>query len=351
MRWLPDSVRWISPLHRSTRQRVQGPHTQAGSRPGRVRVFPLLVALLGGCASRPAVLTVPVSSWPGYEYLYLAQQQGLDTAEGLTLRTEQYADPQGIVHAYLQGELAIAPLTTVEAVDICSRAPDRCPAVVLVLDESRGGDQLLARPEISSVSQLRGRRVAVPQSTLGSYVLSRALEREGLSLRDVEVLHMPLVEIPGALAAGKVDAAALFPPYSEEARRQAGAIRLFDSREIPGEIFDVLVVDPKALEQWGDALPKLLRAWQAAHSLRRRQPDVAIPVMARREGLSPQAFRAVEQGLVYFDLPQQRPLLAPGGPLARNLRAVQQVQIQLGLVNPGSPLPAVNDAPLNKALP
>jgi NitT/TauT family transport system substrate-binding protein len=318
---------------------------------GRLIGLALLAVLSAGCRPRSQHLTVPVSSWPGYEYLYLAAQQGLDTAQGFSLRTEEFADPQAIVHAYLQGELTIAPLTSVEAVDICSRAPGRCPVVVLVLDESRGGDQLLARPSIRSVSQLRGRRVAVSPSTLGSYVLSRALEREGLNLGDVQVLHMPLAEIPAALAAGRVDAAALFPPYSAEARQQAGAIRLFDSREIPGEIFDILVVDPKALERWGDALPKLLRAWQAAHSLRRRQPDLVILVMARREGLSPQAFREVEQGLVYFDLPQQRPLLAPDGPLARNLRAVQQVQIQLGLVKAGSPLPAVNDAPLNTALP
>ncbi|MFM7087388.1 MAG: ABC transporter substrate-binding protein [Cyanobium sp.] len=303
-----------------------------------------------GCSQPPRSLTVPISNWPGYEYFYLAAERGLAGRAGLRLQTPQFPDPQSIVHAYLRGELAVAPLTTVEAVDLCSRAPERCPVVVLVLDESRGGDQLLVRPGITAIPQLRGRPVAVTPSSLGPFVLSRALEQHGMSLRDVTLTTMPLAAMPAALASGAVEAAALFPPYSEQAHRQAGARRLFDSSRIPGEIFDILVVDPKALPALQQELPRLLRAWQAAHDLRRRDPDTAIAPMARREMVSPQAFREAERGLVYFDLAQQRPLLAAGGPLERNLRAVQRVQRQLGLIRSGSPLPQVNAAPLEAAI-
>jgi len=343
-------------------RRKQGPTraaqpgvTSAATLPGHVRraavaAVTVLAGLSSGCQPAPQAITMPVSSWPAYEYFYLAEQKGLADSEGLALRSVEYADPQTIVHAFLRGELPVAQLTTVEAVDICWRAPERCPLVVLVLDESRGGDQLLARPGLNSIPQLRGRRVAVTQSTLGPYVLSRALERSGLSLDDVQLTTMPLTAMPAALASGAIDAAAMFPPYSEQARAQAGAKPLFDSREIPAEIFDILVVDPQAYRQLGPALPKLLRVWQAAHTLRQRQPEAAIPLMARREGLTPEAFQQAEQGLVYFNLLQQRAMLAPGGVLSRNLRAVQQVQVQLGLVKPGSPLPSVSDAPLKAAL-
>ena len=47
---------------------------------------------------------------------------------------------------------------------------------------------------------------------------------------------------------------------------------------------------------------------------------------------------------------QQVPLLEPGGVLAQNLKAVQQVQVELGLMKPGAPLPRVDDAPLRQAL-
>lgn len=286
----------------------------------------LLASLLGGACSRPAPeLTLPVSSWPGYEYFFLAELNDLAAAEGIRLRTAEFPDPQAIVHAFLRGELQLAQLTTVEAVDICSRAPDRCPVVVLVLDESRGGDQVAARPGIGSLAALRGRRVGLTLSTLGPYVLSRALEQAGLSLDDVEVRTMPLAAMGDALARGAVDAVAFFPPYSELAYRDGLARRLFDSRAIPGEIFDVLVVSPEFYADHGDTL-------------------------ARREGLTPAEFSAAEQGLVYWPLRQQEAMLAPGGTLERNLEAVQAVQAALKLVTPGSALPRVSQAPVQAAL-
>lgn len=321
----------------------------------RRAVLPILPALLlvpglTGCRTGPVKLTVPIADWPGYEYFYLAQQRGLDHAEGLSLDVVEFPDPQTIVHAYLRGELPLAQLTTVEAVDLCARAPDRCPVVVLVLDESRGGDQLLARPGISSLSQLRGKRVGVLQSSLGPFLLSRALEREGMSLADVKLSNVPLTAMPAALARGDLDAATLFPPYSEEATRQARATRLFDSSRIPGEIFDILVVDPQQMPALRDTLPRLLRVWQAAHELRRKEPGPTTAVMGRREHLSPAAFRDAEGGLRYFSLVEQRSMLAPAGPLARNLQAVRRVQQQLRLVSPSSPLPRVTNEPITAAL-
>ncbi|MFM7653089.1 MAG: ABC transporter substrate-binding protein [Vulcanococcus sp.] len=293
---------------------------------------------------------MPVSNFPGYEYFYLAEQKGLARPFGLDLRTVEFADPQAIVHAYLRGDLAMAQLTTVEAVDICSRAPERCPVVVLVLDESLGGDQVMARPGIGSVAQLRGQRVGVTLSTLGPYVLSRALEKSGLSFKDVQLRNMTLDAMPSALASGAIDAAALFPPYSEQAAQQAQARSLFDSRSIPGEVFDVLVVDPRLLEEQQPALPGLLRAWEEAHALRRKQPQQALPLMARREGVTPAAFAEAEQGLRYFNLRDQRAILQPGGPMEATLRQVRAVQESLNLVKPGTPLPKVSDAAVAEAL-
>ena len=309
-----------------------------------------LPALLSGCAVSSPSLTVPISNWPGYEYLYLAEQKGLASAEGLALKTLEFPDPQAIVHAYLRGDVAVAPLTTVEAVDICSRAPERCPVLALVLDESLGGDQVMARPGIGSIAALRGRRVAVTPSTLGPFVLSRALEQQGLSLKDVQLRTLTLDAMPSALAQGEVDAAAIFPPFSVQAARQAKATVLFDSRRIPGEVFDVLAVDPQLFNTKRDVLVRLVRSWQAAHALRRSRPDEAVPLMARREGLSPQEFNTVEQGLRYPPLAEQRSMLAPAGQLQRNLQAVHRVQGQLGLLTPGAPLPSVSDAVVTAAL-
>lgn len=309
-----------------------------------------LALLPGACSLQQEPLKVPVSNWPGYEYVYLASKLGLDRQEGLEIDPVQYPDPQSIVHAYLRGDLPIAQLTTVEAVDICARIPRRCPTVVLVLDESLGGDQVAARRELPSIAALRGQTVAVTFSTLGPYVLNRALQRSGLTFEDVRVRNMPLAEMPRALAKGEVQAAAFFPPFSEIAARSGTTRVLFDSSQIPGEIFDVLAVDPTYLSQNPAQITKLIRAWQAAHQAAQKDRGKAVALMATREGLTPAEFEQAEKGLRYFPLRDQQALLRPGGPLAVNLKEVQKVQQNLGLSVVGAQLPSTTSAYVSQAL-
>lgn len=325
---------------------------RGGMRGRGVRLVGWMVGLqlLAGCQVGPTRLEVPVSGWPAFEYFYLAEKSGLDRPEGLAIHSVQLPDPQAVMNAFARGQFEVAQLSAAEVIDLCNRVPSRCPVVVLVLDESRGGDQVAVRPGIASLADLRGRRVGLTLSTLGPYVLSRALEREGLSLDDVQVRNMPLEGMGDALARGTVDAVAFFPPYSELAYRDGVVRKLFDSRAIPGEIFDVLVVSPEFYATQGAVLARLLRTWQAAHELAKAEPAMARALMAQREGLTADEFRSAEEGLVYWSLRQQEPMLAPGGTLERNLLAVQEVQKALKLVESDSPLPRVSQAPLQAAL-
>jgi NitT/TauT family transport system substrate-binding protein len=301
----------------------------------------LLAMTSSGCGRHKLEVSVPVSNWPGYEYLYLAHKMEIDQRYGLTIKPVQYPDPQSIVHAYLRGDVPIAQLTTVEAVDLCARVPKRCPVIVLILDESRGGDQIAVVNAVPSISALRGRTVAVTLSTLGPYVLSRALQQYRLRLTDVTLRNMPLAQMPSALRKGEVQAAVFFPPFSNYAARDGASRPLFDSRAIPGEVFDVLAVDPGYLQRHGNTITALIQAWSEAQRQARRTPERALALMASREQVSPREFREAEQGLLYFNLPQQVSMLQPAGVLARNLSRVRAVQQALKLMTPGAPLPQV----------
>ncbi|MFM7634828.1 MAG: ABC transporter substrate-binding protein [Cyanobacteriota bacterium] len=307
-----------------------------------------LALLVGGC-QRPQEVTMPIASWPGYEYFQLAHARQLDRAEGLAINPLVYPDPQDIVRAYEQGRIRLAQLTTVEVVDICARLPSRCPVVVLILDESRGGDKLAVRRSIGSLEGLRGKRVGVTPTTLGPYVLSRALESRGMTLADVRIVPMPLADMGQRLASADIDGAAFFPPFSDQVLANGTAVEVFNSARIPGEIFDILVVDPEYYRSEGATVARLLRVWQQAHDLARQDPT-AVDAMARRQGVSPEVFRESEKGLVDLPLRQQLPLLAAAGPLQRNLAAVLAVQTRLGLLRGKAVLPQVSDQALKQAL-
>ena len=307
-------------------------------------------AAVAGCAAKPEDVNVPISSWPGYEYFYLAERRGLAERYGFKLTTSQFADPQEIVHSYLRGELNVAQLTTVELVDICEKIPERCPVVVLILDESRGGDIIAARHGVDTLQDLAGKRIGTTYSSPGPYFVSRALQRSGLSLEQVEVRNMPLVEMPAALKQGSVDAVAFYPPFSDYAARDGHSRVLFDSRQTPGEIFDILVIDPSYLHSNSVVLTKLVKAWQDAHQLAQAHPKQSIGLMADRQKVSAKEFQQAENGLVYYGLAEQKVMLAPGGVMERNLKSVQKVQQELKLVRIGAQLPSVTNRLVEAAL-
>ena len=88
---------------------------------------------------------------------------------------------------------------------------------------------------------------------------------------------------------------------------------LFDSRQTPGEIFDILVVDPSYLRSHSAALANLVKVWQDAHKLAQTHSKESIGLMADRQKVSAKEFQQAERGLVYYGLAEQKEMLAPGG--------------------------------------
>ena len=84
---------------------------------------------------------------------------------------------------------------------------------------------------ISSVADLKGKRIATSTLSSSGYFLHLMLAREGMSLADVEVKEiMPYRAMVDALRKGEVDAISIWEPHSENALRALGD----DGIEFPG---------------------------------------------------------------------------------------------------------------------
>ena len=53
------------------------PSRSLGFQPFALAAIGFVLAALAGCTAKPEQVNVPVSSWPGYEYFYLAECLGL----------------------------------------------------------------------------------------------------------------------------------------------------------------------------------------------------------------------------------------------------------------------------------
>ncbi len=297
----------------------------AGRGLSRRATLGLLAAGLTGAAglavragrARPR-LRIGMNPWPAYELLFLGTERGLFREAGLEVDIVELGSLGDGRRAFESGEVDALCTTLVEVL-MARDACHRDLKVVRALDHSEGADVIVARRDLGSVGALKGRRVGVELASLGIYVLARALERAGLTLADVVITSRDQRAMARALFAGDLDAVVTYPPASLEMTADPRFAPVFSSREIPGEVVDVLAIDAARLEREPSILPALLEGHDRALALLAADRSASLATMAAREGLTPAAFEAaLADGIRLLGREDQAALLGPGG----RLRAV-----------------------------
>ncbi len=258
------------------------------------RTLIILFLTLAGCGDEATTpLMVGTNIWPGYEPFYLAQARGLYSDR--EIRLIQHPSTSEVIRAFRNGAIPAAAVTLDEALLMLADGMEI--KVVLVIDASAGGDVILGHPAIARMEDLRGKRVGCETTALGAFFLCRAAELHGLDCRkDISVVNLEVDEHETAFKAGSVDAVVTFEPVRTRLL-EGGAKLLFDSREIPDEIVDVLVVRPEVLRDRRPQLEQLLNGWFGALAYMDAHPAEAAALMGRREQLSGDQFAAALSGL------------------------------------------------------
>ncbi len=258
----------------------------------------ILLTLGGGGAwlwwdrNQTPPLRVGTNVWPGYESLYLARELGF--FEHRPIELLELRSASDVMQLFRSGSIEAAALTLDETLSILQDGFDL--GVVAVMDLSRGGDVLLARPGITTLAQLRGRRIGVESSAVGAVLLDAALTAAQLNDDQVEIVPLSVDEHEWAYSQGRIDAVVTFEPVATRLQER-GARRLFDSRQIPGRIVDVLVVRRDLLAGREKALTALVRGHFRALAYLNAQPGEAAPILSKRLGLAPEEVMQVYRGL------------------------------------------------------
>ncbi|OGS89568.1 MAG: hypothetical protein A2061_06710 [Gallionellales bacterium GWA2_59_43] len=288
----------------------------------------VLWGLLPGCRRSVAPLTVAAHLWPGYEFMFLAQREGWLAASQVTLRETQSASES--LQALSDGRIDAAALTLDEV--LRARARGVHLSVALVFDISAGADVVLARPSIRELKQIKGKRIGVEQSALGALMLVKALQAAGLERQDVQAVPLTIDQHEAAWQRGEVDVLVSYPPVSSHLL-EGGAVNLFDSRQLPDTIVDVLAVRQQALEHKRDAVRRLVAAHLRGRNHLQRNPQDASYRMAAHLGLRPEEVLASYKGIVLPDLAGNLRLLGGDRPaLLDSARMLSAVMYQEGLL-------------------
>jgi NitT/TauT family transport system substrate-binding protein len=257
-------------------------------------------------------ITIGMSGWTGFAPLTLAEQAGLFKANGVEVETKFV--PQRERNLALASGALNCVVTTVDTMILWAST---IPLVqVLVLDRSKGGDGLGARPNIGSIADLKGKTIAVDGPGTSPYFLMAYMLREnGMTVKDVQTATLAPQPAAQAFAAGQFDACATYEPYLSTVHGLGAdkAKVLATTLDYPC-IVDTLAFQPAFIAANPEAVKRVVKSWFDAVEMIGREPDKSFEIMGKRVNQSAEAFKASAGFIEWMDAAKNKDYVARGLP-------------------------------------
>ena len=166
--------------------------------------------------------------------------------------------------------LAASEGLDIRIVGVYSRAPK---AFMIVVKDSA----------IKSVRDLKGKKVAGPKGTILHQLLAAALEKEGMSVKDVQFVQMDLPSGANALSNGSVDAALLAGPAAYNTL--ASGARMLRNGEGLVDATIVIATTEKFMKQYPKAVETFMAAHKKSIEWMKKNPQAAKEMTQKETGL------------------------------------------------------------------
>jgi NitT/TauT family transport system substrate-binding protein len=282
----------------------------------------LLAALIGAssvtaAAAQSAIPATPESGtfklgiepWLGYGQWYIADQKGYFKQHGLTdVQIVNFSEDKDINAALASGQLDAANIATHTAMGmVAAGLPVK---IVLLLDVSMTADAIIAAKDINTIADLKGKQVAFEEGTTSDILLKYALDKNGLSIADVQPVPMPASDAGGALIAGKVPVAVTYQPYLSAAMAQNQGVHvIFPASNDPGLISDVLVVRDEVLKTKPGEVLAMVKSWGDAVKDYNTDMPGGRAIISKAVGDTVENLNSAFDGVKYYSLTENQTAL------------------------------------------
>jgi NitT/TauT family transport system substrate-binding protein len=264
----------------------------------------VLGAAPGTWAAEP--LKIGYSDWPGWVAWQVAIEKNWFKEAGVDAKFEWF-DYSASMDAFTAGKLDAVFMTNGDA--LVTGAGGGKGMMILITDYSNGNDMIVAKPGIKSITDLKGKKVAVETGLVEHLLLRNAMKKAGMKAGDIEIVNAKTNEMPQVLATKDIAAVGAWQPIVSQAMKAApGSKAVYTSADEPGLIYDVLSVTPASLNARRADWQKIVKLWDRVVSYiedPKTQPD-AVKIMAARSGVSAEEYLPMLKGTKLLTLEEGR---------------------------------------------
>ena len=282
------------------------------------RILGILLAgvmsmLAAGCASSSqsasseqaanTTLRIGAQPYPLYIPVYVAKELGyLDEelqAVGASYEWDEFQSGPLVNEAAAAGEIDMGFMADLPAIIAKSSGQDI--EVVSNVAYGEKGLAVLVSPNsnISSVADLKGKKVAYATGSYAQHLLALLLSKEGLSLDDVQSVNLGAGDSPAALESGEVDAIVIWEQYISQLTSEGKAKVLADGTGVKrGNMVTYFTTD--YAKQHPDVVKAYIKALNRADEQLKKDPDGCAKAIVSDFGIDETLMKQIIGNFTYL---------------------------------------------------
>ncbi|MCC3407085.1 MAG: ABC transporter substrate-binding protein [Microcoleus sp. PH2017_10_PVI_O_A] len=277
-----------------------------------------LIFALNACSFGPKQslkpLRVGITSWAGFDVVLYAQASELFKQRGIKVELVRFDNQQDSSRAVMNNRLDAAFISVWDAMQV--EPGDGLPVVLMTTNISAGSDGIVAKPEIKSVEDLRGKRVGAKLGTVNHLILLEALKAHKITPVDVHILDYSNEVAAEKITSEDIDAAILWNPMLGETAKTIKGNVIYTTKQVDSLVIDILMSNDKTVKAKQAELTQFILAWfDVMHAVETKQNQV-FEVVAKKLGQSAESFASDYAGLKKGDIALNRRMFQTNGRLS-----------------------------------
>lgn len=249
---------------------------------------------------------------------------------GINIHAKQVNDYIQSVNQYTSGGVDGCAMTNMDALTLPAASGVDSTALI-VGDYSNGNDGVVLKGA-DQLSDIKGRKVNLVQFSVSHYLLARALSSVGMSERDVSTENTADSNITGLYAGGGSDALVTWNPQLSAVAAMKDAHVVYTSKQIPGEILDLMVVNTQTLKNNPDFGRALVGAWYEVMNKIAHKDKATLTSMAEASGTDLNGYQQQLDNTHLYTSPKGALGLYNSPQLLKTMQRVAQFSFDHGLL-------------------
>ncbi|MFJ2259187.1 aliphatic sulfonate ABC transporter substrate-binding protein [Streptomyces sp. NPDC087844] len=213
-----------------------------------------------------------IADYNGASLLAIADDQGLWKKHGLSASYKTFVNGPIQIQALGSGDLDYGYIGPGAL-----WLPASGKARVVAIDTLTYADRVIAKPGITSIAGLKGKKVGVPEGTSGEMILQLALRKAGMTMDDIKKVAMDAPTIVSAFSSGQIDGAGINYPLIDTIKQKVpDLVEVASTKDIGGSFPTAFVTGGKK----GPAEAKVVKVLQEANGWRAAHPEESVTLTA-----------------------------------------------------------------------